>query len=233
MSEESTKVMGLKHLPIFPLPLVLMPFEILPLHIFEPRYRQMLEDVGAERNMFGVSMLEPEGPGTDKPAPGSTGCVAEIRERHTLEDGRSNILTSGVIRYRIDRYIESPDPYLVAEVEFFEDDEESAETLEPIADDVFSLFKRVAEAAHKISGQSGELPEIPKAEPEQLSFLVSAAFSLDNQIKYRLLEMRKTSERLKHLRDVLQNSVDRVEETAKINKVSRTNGHVKKKIDID
>lgn len=225
--------MGLKHLPIFPLPLVLMPFEILPLHIFEPKYRQMLEDVGAERNLFGVSMFEPEETGVDRPAPGSTGCVAEIRELQTLEDGRSNILTSGVIRYRIDRYVESPDPYLVAEVEFFEDDEETAEMLDPLADDVFSLFKRVAEAAHKISGQSGELPDIPKAEPEQLSFLVSAAFNLDNPVKYRLLEMQKTSERLKQLRDVLMNSVDRVEETARINKVSRTNGHVKKKLDLD
>ncbi|HUF02574.1 MAG TPA: LON peptidase substrate-binding domain-containing protein [Aridibacter sp.] len=233
MSEESKKVLGIRHLPIFPLPLVLMPFEILPLHIFEDRYKKMLEDIAVSKNMFGVSLLEPAEQGPDRPAAGSTGCVAEIRESHHLEDGRSNILTTGVIRYRIENYIASPDPYLVAEVEFFEDVDEPEAEIEPLADAVFSLFKRVAKAAHKISGQQGEFPEIPQAEPEQLSFLVSAAFSLDNEIKYRMLEMRKTSERLSHLKDVLSRSVEQVEETAKINKVSRTNGHVKKKIDID
>ena len=210
-----------------------MPHELLPLHIFEDRYRQMLKDVSAGKNLFGISHLEPAETGPDRPAVGSTGCVAEIRESQLLEDGRSNILTIGIIRYSLDRYVDSPDPYLVAEVEFFEDDKEDAEELEPLADEVFSLFTRVAKAAHKISGQQGDLPEIPQAEPEQLSFLVSAAFNLDNRIKYRMLEMRKTSERLSQLRDVLSHSVEQVEETAKINKISRTNGHVKKKIDID
>lgn len=220
-------------MPVFPLPLVLMPHELLPLHIFEERYRQMLKDVSADRNLFGISHFEPSETGPDRPAVGTTGCVAEIRESQLLEDGRSNILTAGVVRYSLDQYVDSPDPYLVAEVEFFEDDKEDKAVLEPLADEVFSLFTRVAKAAHKISGQQGELPEIPQAEPEQLSFLVSAAFNLDNRIKYRMLEMRKTSERLSQLRDVLSRSVEQVEETAKINKISRTNGHVKKKIDID
>lgn len=210
-----------------------MPHELLPLHIFEERYRQMLKDVSADRNLFGISHFEPSETGPDRPAVGTTGCVAEIRESQLLEDGRSNILTAGVVRYSLDQYVDSPDPYLVAEVEFFEDDKEDKAVLEPLADEVFSLFTRVAKAAHKISGQQGELPEIPQAEPEQLSFLVSAAFNLDNRIKYRMLEMRKTSERLSQLRDVLSRSVEQVEETAKINKISRTNGHVKKKIDID
>lgn len=218
---------------MFPLPLVLMPYELLPLHIFEPRYKQLLKDVAAAKNIFGIALYEPSEAGPERPVPGSTGCVAEVRESQLLEDGRSNILTTGVIRFRVEKYIETPDPYLVAEVEYFEDDPEEASRLEPLADEVFALFRRMAEAAHKISGQQGEFPEIPQAEPEQLSFLVSAAFNLENQIKYRLLEMRKTSERLSHLRDVLSRSVDQVEETAKINKVSRTNGHVKKKIDLD
>lgn len=233
MSEESKKVMGINQLPIFPLPLVLMPFEILPLHIFEERYRKMLDDVGVSKNMFGVSLFEPDGPEQSKPSIGTAGCVAEIREAHELEDGRSNILTTGVIRYRITDYVETSEPYLIAEIEFFEDEEEADSAVEPLAEEVFELFKRVAEAAHRISGQQGDFPDLPKAEPEQLSFLVSAAFNLDNEVKYRLLEMQRTSERLSHLRDVLSRSVEQVEETARINKVSRTNGHVKKKIDID
>jgi len=233
LSEESNKVMGITSLPLFPLPLVLMPFELLPLHIFEPRYRKMLADAQAGKGMFGISNFEPSEDGPSRPEPGSIGCVAEVKEVQTLEDGRSNILTVGVIRYRLKGYEDEGEPYLVGDVEFFEDDEEDEETLRPLAEEVFSLFKRMAEAAHKLSGQRSEPPDLPMAEPQQLSFLVSAAFNLDNKLKYRLLELTRTSERLKHLRDVLSRSVGQVEETVKINKVSRTNGHVKKKIDID
>ncbi len=233
MSEAVEKVRGIRHLPIFPLPIVLMPHELLPLHIFEPRYKQMLKDIAASGNVFGIALFEPAEEGPDRPVPGTTGCVAEVRESKELEDGRSNILTTGLVRFSLEKYVESPDPYLVAEVEYFEDESEDESSLEPLADEVFNLFKRMAEAAHKISGQQGEFPEMPQAAPEQLSFLVSAAFNLDNQVKYRMLEMRRTSERLNHLKDVLSRSVEQVEETANINKISRTNGHVKKDIDID
>ncbi len=233
MTEEANKVLGIRQLPIFPLPLVLMPHELLPLHIFEPRYREMLSDVTAGKNMFGISLFEPSESGPERPAEGSVGCVAEIREAQTLEDGRSNLLTVGVIRYRLNSYVDGPEPYLIAEIDFFEDEEEDAETLTPLSDEVFDLFKRMAVAAHKMSGQSGALPDLPKAEPQQLSFLVSAAFNLDNSLKYKLLKMTRTSRRLAQLKDVLSRSVGQVEETVKINKVSRTNGHVKKKLDID
>ena len=67
MSEALEKVAGIKHLPIFPLPLVMLPNELLPLHIFEDRYRQMLKDVEQEGNFFGVVLFDPEGSLMDKP----------------------------------------------------------------------------------------------------------------------------------------------------------------------
>lgn len=233
MSEASEKVLGITKLPLFPLPLVLLPFELLPLHIFEPKYQKMLKDVELGKNMFGVSLFEPQENFVEKPAPGTIGCVAEIREKQTLEDGRSNILTIGLIRYHLIDYVDAGEEYLVADIEFFEDEKEEESVLDPLADEVFELFKRVAKAAHKLSGQQGEFPEIPKADPEQLSFLVSAAFNLDNQLKYQILEMRRTSERLERLKDILNQSVSQVEESAQINKISRTNGHANKKIDLD
>jgi Lon protease-like protein len=233
MSEESEKVLGIKHLPIFPLPLILLPHELLPLHIFEERYRKMLQDVALEKNMFGVTLFEPPDEFVDKPATGTIGCVAEIRESQTLEDGRSNILTVGVIRYHLIEYVDAGEPYLVGDVEFFEDEPEDEAVLNPLADEVFELFKRVAKAAHKLSGQQGDFPEIPQAPPEQLSFLVSAAFNLDHELKYNMLELRKTSERLERLKDILSQAVTQVEQSAQINKISRTNGHANKKIDID
>lgn len=232
MSEAFDKVIGIKQLPLFPLPLVLMPYELLPLHIFEPRYRQMLKDIELRRNLFGITLFDQQQDFIDKPAAGTIGCVAEIRQAQTLPDERSNILTSGLIRYRLIEYADAGTPYFTGEIEFFEDDEESDEVLSPITDEVYELFERVAKAAFKLSGNRGRFPEIPKAEPEQLSFLVAAAFNLDNELKYQLLEMTSTSERLTKLKSILDQAVEQMESSAEIHKAAQTNGHSKKHIDL-
>lgn len=232
MSEASEKVTGIEHLPIFPLPLVLMPYELLPLHIFEPRYRQMLKDIELRRNLFGVTFFEPQSEFEEKPKPGSLGCVAEIRQAQTLPDERSNILTFGLIRYRLIDYVETGTPYLSGRVEFFEDEPESTDELKPVAEDVFELFERVAKAAFKLSGNRGRFPEVPKAEPEQLSFLVAAAFNLDNEIKNQFIELTSTSERLDRLKDILEQAVTQMESNADIFSVAQKNGHSKKPIDL-
>lgn len=232
MSEALDKVNGIKHLPLFPLPLVLLPNEFLPLHIFEDRYKQMLKDTLDDRKMFGITYFEPKDELTTKPAAGTIGCVAEVRENQELPDGRSNLLTLGVVRYRLVDYIESGDPYFVGDVIFFEDDNESEEALQPLTDEVYELFERVAKAAFKLSGGRGRFPEIPKAAPEQLSFLVTAAFNLDNELKYQMLELTSTSSRLEKLRDILNQAVNKMEDSAEIHKIAQTNGHSKKKLDI-
>ena len=158
MSDAAERVKGIRHLPLFPLPLVLLPNEVLPLHIFEPRYRQMLTDIQEDRGFFGLSYFEPSSVSTEKPPIDSIGCAAEIRDVQGLPDGRSNIVTVGVIRYRLLEYVESGDPYLVGDVVFFDDDEEEASVLQPLADVVHDLFERVAKAAFKLSGSRGQFP---------------------------------------------------------------------------
>ena len=232
MSEASEKVLGIKYLPIFPLPLVLIPNELLPLHIFEDRYRQMLADVEAANRFFGITLFNPSESFIERPPIGSIGCVAEVREVQTLPDGRSNVITIGLIRYNLVGYKDADEPYLIGEVEFFEDEAENSLSLNPLADEVFALFKRIARAAHKLSGERGAFPDIPQAEPEQLSFLVTAAFNFESELKYELLEMRSTIERLKRLKDILLQTVDKMEDTAEIHKVAKTNGHSKKKLDL-
>jgi Lon protease-like protein len=204
----------------------------MPLHIFEEKYRQMLKDVELQKNLFGVTFFNPQETFIEKPETGTIGCVAEISEVQKMPDGRSNILTIGVIRYRILDYVQTDEPYLVAEIEFFEDAEEDKSNLQILSDEVFKLFKRVAKAAHKISGQRGEFPDIPQAEPEQLSFLISSAFNLDNELKYKMLETRSTAERLENMRKILKKAVNQIEDSAEIHKISQTNGHSKKKINL-
>lgn len=232
MSEASDKVESIKHIALFPLPLVLLPHEVLPLHIFEPRYREMLADIEVERNLFGISFFEPTDSFSDKPEIGSTGCVAEVREVQTMEDGRSNILTAGIIRYRVLDYVDQGKPYLTAEVEFFEDGEVEEAVLVPTAAEIFELFERIAKAAFDLSGNRGRFPEIQKSDPERLSFIVTAAFSLDNELKYALLETNSTIDRFEKLRGILRAAVSAMEESAGIHKAAQTNGHSNKKIDI-
>lgn len=217
---------------MFPLPLVLLPNELLPLHIFEPRYRQMLKDIGLEKNLFGVTFFNQEETLSEKPPIDTIGCVAEVREIQNLPDGRSNVLSVGVIRYRLLDYVDTGDPYFVGDVEFFEDDEEDAVVIQPLADEVFRLFKRIARAAHKLSGERGRFPDIPQAEPQALSFLVTAAFNFEPDMKYKMIETRSTVERLERLREILRQTVGKMEESADIHKLSQTNGHSTKKIDL-
>ena len=86
------RVRGVRELPLFPLPLVLFPGVPLPLHIFEPRYRQMLNDVRASNNFFGLSYFDSSVSEKELPPPGHVGCMAEVGESQPLPDGRSNIL---------------------------------------------------------------------------------------------------------------------------------------------
>ncbi len=232
MSELLEKFSGIKHLPIFPLPLVMVPGELVPLHIFEERYRKMLRDVEAGDGFFGLSYFEPSNDLIEAPATGSVGCVAELRESELMPDGRSNILTLGIVRYRLNELIDSGEPYLVGDFEFFEDETGSEAEVEPIADEVFALFERMAKAAFKMSGGRGEAPEILRTSPEALSFLITAALNFDNEKKYKLLTMTSTIERFDALREVLMRAVRPMEESADIHTVSHTNGHSKKKLDL-
>src|ERR1700724_552723 len=124
MSEALDKVRGVRELPVFPLPVVLFPGMPMPLHIFDPRYRKMLADIRAGDNLFGLSYFDADSSDKDIPPAGHIGCVAEVTESQALPDGRSNVLTVGVIRYQVEAYIERGDPYLVVRVKFFEDDDQ-------------------------------------------------------------------------------------------------------------
>lgn len=232
MSDAMQKVEGIRHLPIFPLPLVLLPNELLPLHIFEPRYRKMLKDVQDEQNIMGISFFDPGDSPAEQPAPGAIGCAAEVQEVRELPDGRSNILTTGLVRYRLIDYVDAGEPYLVAEVQFFQDEKEDEESLTLLTDEAFELFERIARAAFKLSGSRGAFPEIPRTDPEQLSFLITAAFNPENELKYRMAETTSTIERLEKLKEILLQTVGKMEGDAEIQKIARTNGHGRKKIDL-
>jgi Lon protease-like protein len=233
VSEASDKVRGVIDLPIFPLPVVLFPGVPLPLHIFEPRYRQMLTDIRLANNLFGVVYFDPSTSEHDVPPAGHIGCVAEVTETQTFPDGRSNILTLGVIRYRIESYVERDTPYLVARIDYFEDDEEDASMLATSAHDVADTFTRIAQAVRTLNDERSNLPDISDTEPQRLSFLVAAAMEIDAEVKQDLLELTSTSIRLERLRGMLSLAVKGYEERARMHELAKNNGHSGRKIEIE
>ncbi len=233
MSEAADKVRGVTELPIFPLSVVLFPGAPLPLHIFEPRYRQMLSDIRASNNLFGVSYFDATASDKEIPAAGEIGCVAEVTETLPLPDGRSNILAIGVIRYRIEKYVDRGDAYLVASVTFFEDEEEHSDTVLETSREVAESFTRIARAVRTINDDQAALPDMTDTEPQKLSFLVAAAMEVDAEVKQELLELRLTSERLGRLREMLARALSSYEERARIHEIAKGNGHGGKRINFE
>jgi Lon protease-like protein len=133
----------------------------------------------------------------------------------------------------VDAYIERGDPYLVARVSFFEDDEEDIEQLQDIAGNVSALFMRIARSIRTINNERANLPDVSDTEPQRLSFLVAAAMELESELKQELLELRSTAERLRRLADMLSRAVDHYEERARIHEVAKGNGHSGKRLDIE
>jgi len=227
------KVRGVAELPVFPLPVVLFPSVPLPLHIFEPRYRQMLLDIRVTNNLFGVSYFDPSTETNAMPPLGHVGCVAEVTETQSFADGRSNILALGVVRYRIESYVERGDAYLVAEISYFEDNHEDEDVLAGPTKEVAESFTRIAQAVRTINDERTSLPDISDTEPQRLSFLVAAAMEIEAEVKQELLEMRSTFERLERLRSMLSQAVKGYEERARIHELAKGNGHGGRKIDLE
>ena len=223
----------MSELPLFPLPLVLFPGVPLPLHIFEERYRQMLADVRAGNNLFGLSYFDLNTATNTRPPLGHVGCAAEVVEAQMMPDGRSNILTVGLIRYRLVEYVEAGEPYLVGRVEFFEDEPEDEALLLELARHVAEIFTRIARAVRNLNDDRAGLPELPDAEPERLSFLVAAAMELDAEAKQGLLELRSGAQRLERISNLLSQVVGNYEERARTHKLAKGNGHGGNHLNLD
>ena len=212
-------------LPLFPLPLVLFPGAAQPLHIFEPRYRRMLADVQAGDGRFGLvaSTAADAGP----PPGGRVGCVAHLREVEPLPDGRSNVVVEGGARFAVVEVVDAGTPYLVAEVEPYDDVPDAAtgpHQLRQAAARVRDLFERVARAARAIADEIGDVPSLPD-DPAEVAFAVAARVEFELAARQRLLASRSAIGRLDDVANLLQRAVGNVEERAATHARARSNGH--------
>lgn len=209
-------------LPLFPLPLVLFPGVLLPLHIFEPRYREMLADCLAGDRRFGI-VFAPEDD-SEGPPRGAIGCIAVIQSSEALPDGRSNILVVGEDRFAIARLITGERPYLLGEVLIYTDLEEPPEPLGALALRLRETFERVGRAARALADDRDPLPSLPD-DPAALSFTIASLIDLDPAGRQRLLASRSPLGRLRELDALLSPAVDTLESRAVIHTRAKTNGH--------
>jgi Lon protease-like protein len=225
MEIESTE--RIEELPIFPLGTVLFPGAILPLHIFEDRYKQMMRYAIENGSMFGLSYRNDAFIGRDTPPEiASVGCVAKINAVVPLEEGKMNIISTGLIRYRVLGF-QQLQPFLLARVEPFGDDLEPGADLNQIFDDISEVCKRFLQVAQELD-ESGVLvnQDLPD-DPEAFSLIISSALPIDNDSKQNLLEMTSTRLRLTRLRHHVVNALSQYNERLKMQERARNNGHGK------
>jgi ATP-dependent Lon protease len=186
--------LAVRELPLFPLPdVVLFPQEVLPLHIFEPRYRMMLRTVMAEDRRFGVVRWDPQSKRL-----ADVGCCAEILQCQTQEDDRSNIVTLGQQRFRVLDIVRDA-PFRVAMVSWIEDEvSDSHADLTSLTGEVTRARRDVVELTGKQVGKPASLPTDLPDLPRELSFWIGAHLGgpvADHQ--QALLEITDTGDRLR------------------------------------
>jgi len=188
---------AVRELPLFPLPeVVLFPGRQLPLHIFEFRYRIMMNTILQSDRRFGVLMVDAV---DGKVA--NVGCCAEIVDYHRLQDDRMKIATLGQQRFRVLEYVRQK-PYYVGLVEWIEDDPTDSD-LRPLAGEVDQLLRDVVRLSAKLMGQEIELPnDIPDL-PLELSYWVAGNLHGAAPEQQSLLEMQDTARRLEREAEIL------------------------------
>lgn len=207
-------------IPLFPLGLVLLPDMLLPLHIFEQRYRQMIAECIADDKPFGIVLF-------DGQSIRSVGCMARITEVvKRYDDGRMDIMTRGKERFVIQELVEDK-AYMEAQVYFFDDGEETAsDALQKVVENALHVLQEMVDL------DTGFDPAMLKDRigAKRLSYAIAAIEGFSAAERQALLEMTSSSDRLKMCVDTLSRLAARNRLTREIQQMIGGNGHPPKRI---
>jgi Lon protease-like protein len=186
-----------RRLPLFPLSaVVFLPETTLPLHVFEPRYRELLRDALEGERIIGVQLLDTSAPPDDtgRPVILPVGCAGRVVEHEPLPDGRSNILLRGLFRYRVEEEVPAGKPYRVAEVTPLAVEPLPDPPAAPAAQRRLRLLSDVGRLADAVGRpQAKELPD--DLSEEGLVNEILMRLGVDAEDGYRLLAMDRLEER--------------------------------------
>ena len=221
----SESVQQFEEIAVFPLATVLFPGALLPLHIFEERYKEMMRFAIDNGGVFGLAYRADSAIGRETPPEvGSIGCVAKINAVVPLEGGRMNIISTGLVRYRVLGLRQST-PFIIARVETLTDDLEPGDDLNRLFDEVLDPCRQFLEAAQALDEPNAPVNQDLPEEPEELSLLVASALPIDNEVKQTLLEMTSTRLRLSRLRPYVTTALSAYTDRIRIQRSAKGNGH--------
>ena len=198
-------------LPLFPLPVVLLPRTPLPLHIFEDRYKEMIGEALRENTEFGVVLAREKGIL-------NAGCTARIEQvLKRYPDGRLDILTVGQRRFEI-LLLNEEKSYLRGAVQFFDDDEPAEPAPAEMKGRALEAFQELRQLD---AGGGAAEPEL--ADP-QVSFQLAHVID-DVDFRQRLLRLRSETGRLKEMVEFCETYIPKQRVIANLRRVQPLNGH--------
>lgn len=198
-------------LPLFPLQVVLLPGTVLPLHIFEPRYKEMIGECLADKTQFGIVRALEEGIA-------EMGCSAEITEvTKRYPDGRLDLIGQGRDRFEI-LEVNQERSFLRGEVMMIPDEPSTADE---------SQKARALELHGAILALAGSTQEISGANESNLSFELAGSLPLDLDFKQKLLAMLTERERIQELAKYLETILPGLSRAARARQKAGGNGHAR------
>jgi Lon protease-like protein len=197
--------------PLFPLGIVLLPGEVVPLHIFEERYKTMIGECRQSDGEFGIVWLSDDGLR-------SIGCTARVTQvLEELDDGSSNILVTGGRAFRLVRRIEDM-VYPAGEIELL-DDAPGAAVEDSLAAEARERYADLVELVTDERPSAEELAELD-------AFGMAATIEFDAGSKQDLLELPSEGERLAYVRDLFVKTMRRIEQSEEAGELARSNGRI-------
>jgi len=195
---------------LFPLELVLLPSERVPLHIFEPRYKELIGECLRSGEEFGLVLQDEQG----RREIGTKAVVVEVLQ--VFDDGRMNVVVEGHDRFRLCELTAGRE-FLTGEVEPVDDEEDEAAPDD--AELAMTLFRQLVEA-------TGEQVEEPDGSTGVLSFELASRIDFGLEPKQELLELRSEAERLRQLIEMMERAVVAVRREREVRERASTNGKV-------
>lgn len=206
-------------IPLFPLGVVLFPDSQIPLHIFEQRYKDMVQECLLSDTMFGINFMED----SKVHSVGCTARIIEVLEKHP--DGEMDIITEGERRYEVVE-VEQPasaDDLSYAMVEWLDDVDEARDT--ELASDTIRLFNELAEIAY--SGSVDPIdPLIDITDEVSPSFMIAQKSGLEAPQRQALLTVTSENERLQMLNRFLAQVLPKVKELETIQQLIKNDGYI-------
>jgi Lon protease-like protein len=193
-------------LPLFPLTTVLFPEMLLPLHIFEPRYRLLVRRSMDEDRPFGVVLIRSGQDVGGNAEPHSIGTEAKIMAFSPLSDGRSYIVVRGGRRFAIEEAIPDTEPYLVGRVRYLEEQEgDDAQERAAVAVEAYGQYiVAVMAVTDDARGDRAIVDEMASALPREAAYRIAASLAVDASERQRLLELPSDADRLDAEKNLLE-----------------------------